>query len=193
MKKILFLLFFLIFALIILSFFVKTNPNSYKQTEKTSNKTDIKTQVACSGVPTPPQTEGPYYKMNSPKRNDIANNIPGQKLVITGLVLNKSCKPIVNAWLDFWQADSNGEYDNIGFNLRGYQFTDENGMFRLETIMPAQYGTRPPHIHVKIKSEKGTSITSQLYFPDSSQNKSDPIFNEKLVIKDGKFNFILDE
>ncbi len=201
MKKALLLLVLLLVIFISLKSFVKTNPQPTMESSQASKQTAEGTQIECSGIPTPSQTEGPYYKTVSPKRNNIAENTPGVKLIVTGYVFNKDCIAIANAWLDFWQADSSGAYDNNGYALRGHQFTDENGMYRLETIVPAEYGSRPPHIHVKVKSSNGPILTSQLYFPNASQNKTDPIFNQALIIniaereniKIGTFNFVLNE
>src|SRR5437773_2103220 len=81
--------------------------------------------AGCSGTITPAVTEGPYYKAGSPERTDLLEaGIPGTKLVITGYVYDRNCQPIAGAWLDFWQADGNGQYDNSGYKLRGHQFTD---------------------------------------------------------------------
>lgn len=153
----------------------------------------------CSRVPTPQQTEGPYYKTGSPQTNNIAQGIIGEKLRVMGFVFDKNCKPISNARLDFWQADAKGAYDNSGYKLRGHLYTDESGKYMLETIVPARYGTRPPHIHVKVRSGDGPILTSQLYFPNAAQNQTDSIFNQDLIMnivdgekgKIGTFNFIL--
>lgn len=153
----------------------------------------------CSGNPTPSQAAGPYYKAGSPERHNIAEGVVGEKLVVIGYVYNKNCEPIPNVWLDFWQADSKGIYDNSGFTLRGHQYTDVSGMYRLETITPATYESRPPHIHVKVRNGNSPILTSQLYFPGVSQNQTDSIFNSALVMvvnesstgKVGAFNFIL--
>ena len=133
---------------------------------------------------TPEVGEGPYYKTGSPQRNNvIGKGTNGEKLTVTGHVLDTLGNPVNGAWLDFWQADGNGEYDNIGYNLRGHQFTDITGTYRLETVIPAMYGTRTPHIHVKLRATSLTLIvTSQLFFPDQARNKTDPIFNPKLVM-----------
>ena len=40
--------------------------------------------------------------------------------------------------MDFWQANENGDYDNLGFNFRGKIITDENGNYNLETIIPGK-------------------------------------------------------
>lgn len=153
----------------------------------------------CSGIPTPQQTEGPYYKTGSPQTNNIAQGVNGEKLTVTGFVFDKNCKPIANAWLDFWQADASGFYDNVGFELRGHQFTDGNGKYELQTITPSEYESRPPHIHIKVRAGSGSILTTQLYFPDEEQNQRDSIFNQDLIMnvvdgengKVGSFNFLL--
>lgn len=153
----------------------------------------------CSGIPTPKLSEGPYYKIGSPQTNNIVQGIIGEKLTVIGFVFDKNCQPIANARLDFWQADAKGVYDNIGYKLRGHLYTDRLGKYVLETIVPGAYETRPPHIHVKVGSGNGRILTSQLYFPDTSQNQSDSIVNKDLIIhivdgengKVGTFNFVL--
>ncbi|MER3420324.1 MAG: hypothetical protein C4290_07295 [Chloroflexota bacterium] len=83
---------------------------------------------------TPAQTEGPYYKAGSPGRTTLWEpGMGGTRLLITGSVVDTDCRPIAGAWLDFWQADDAGRYDNDGYTLRGHQYTDEHGRFTLET------------------------------------------------------------
>lgn len=122
---------------------------------------------ACSGF-TPENQEGPYYTPNTPERNSlIEEGMQGERLTVVGYVLDANCQPIANAWLDFWQADANGEYDNTGYILRGHQFTDSQGRYKLETIMPGLYSSRPiQHIHVKVQPPGGSILTTQLYFPE---------------------------
>lgn len=161
-------------------------------------------------VPTPecsrleatrPDAEGPYYRAGSPERASLLQaGLPGARLVVTGYVLSTACEPIGGAWLDFWQADGNGEYDNVGYRLRGRQFSDDAGLYRLETILPAQYGSRPRHIHVKVQPAGGPLLTTQLYFPDDPQAAFDAIFDPRLIVDletDGDgyeavFHFILE-
>src|SRR5205823_9324195 len=84
----------------------------------------------CKGVVTPSQTEGPFYKPNSPERASLREpGISGTLLTVTGYVLSTRCQPIAHALLDFWQADGNGNYDNTGFRLRGHQYTDNQGRY----------------------------------------------------------------
>jgi protocatechuate 3,4-dioxygenase beta subunit len=122
--------------------------------------------------------EGPYYKTGSPQRNNIATESTyGKKLIFEGRVLDLEGNPVPGAWVDFWHADGYGIYDNTGYNLRGHQYTDDEGWFHLETVKPALYGNRTPHIHVKVQtSPKSRMYTTQLYFPDQESNEKDLLF-----------------
>lgn len=151
-------------------------------------------------TPTTAQTEGPFFKAGSPERASLLGpGITGTTLVVTGFVLTRSCRPIAGAKVDLWQANAQGEYDNTGFTLRGHQFTDAQGRYRMETIQPAEYPGRTPHIHVKVTPPGGATLTSQLYLPDQARNSSDSIFRSELVMKvdrgtplTGRFDFVLD-
>jgi protocatechuate 3,4-dioxygenase beta subunit len=151
--------------------------------------------------PTPRQTEGPFFKPDSPQRSSLLEpGIAGTKIVVSGLVLSTDCKPVARALVDFWQADDRGEYDNVGQRLRGHQFTDDQGRYRLETVVPGLYPGRTRHFHVKVQAPNRPVLTTQLYFPAEPQNQRDFIFNPQLVMKtqdaaDGKlaaFDFVLD-
>jgi len=156
----------------------------------------------CSGEPTMSVEEGPYYKTGSPERASIAGpGTSGEKLIIEGYVFDRNCRRISNAWLDFWQADGNGIYDNVGYNLRGHQYTDETGHYYLETVRPLEYGPRTAHVHVKVQAKADSPIlTTQLFFPEHKRNLSDSIFNNSLVMGivetvsgfKATFNFVLD-
>jgi protocatechuate 3,4-dioxygenase beta subunit len=91
-------------------------------------------------------------------------DLQGEPIVITGLVCNVVGAAIECAWLDFWQCDGTGTYDNTGFRLRGHQFTGADGRYRLETVIPSEYDDfltspdgetrktyRTAHIHVKVR------------------------------------------
>lgn len=156
---------------------------------------------ADPGHPTPSQTEGPFYKPRSPERASLLEpGVTGTPLLLTGYVLSRHCQPIAHALLDFWQADAQGQYDNEGYRLRGHQFTDEAGRYRLETILPGRYPGRTRHIHVIVRVPNRPILTTQLYFPGETGNARDGIFNPALLvaIQDsaegtvGTFNFILD-
>ena len=158
---------------------------------------------ACGadGAPTLRQTEGPFFTPNSPERQSLVEaGVKGQVLELSGLVLTRSCKPMPRVLVDFWQADAAGAYDNKGFRLRGHQFTDGEGRYRLRTIVPARYTGRTPHIHVKAQAANRPALTTQLYFPDEPGNKNDRLFRPELLMRvakagdglAGRFDFVLD-
>ena len=135
------------------------------------------------GDATPRQTEGPFYTPNTPQRASLLETgMKGVPISVAGIVLNTRCQPIPGALLDFWQADADGRYDNEGFTLRGHQFADARGQYRLETVMPGQYPGRTRHIHVKVQAPHGRVLTTQLYFPNEPENERDGIFDARLVV-----------
>jgi len=115
-------------------------------------------------------------------------------------VFARDCRPVTGALLDFWQADRDGEYDNVGFRLRGHQFTDGAGRYRLETVVPGLYPGRTRHIHVRVQAPEGRILTTQLFFPGEPRNRNDFVFRPDLVVamKQGErvrqaaFHFVLD-
>lgn len=150
---------------------------------------------------TPRQMEGPYYKPRSPERTSLREaGIAGTPLVLTGYVLSRRCQPVARALLDFWHADDRGHYDNQGYRLRGHQFTDEAGRYRLETVVPGLYPGRTRHVHVKVQAPNRPILTTQLYFPGEPRNAADGIFDPALLLaiqdagggKLATFNFVLD-
>jgi protocatechuate 3,4-dioxygenase beta subunit len=148
--------------------------------------TPIPEIITCDGMLTPAQTEGPFYTPNTPERtNLIEAGMGGTPLLVTGKVLSQNCEPIAGVMLDFWQTDENGEYDNVGYRMRGHQFTDENGNYTLETILPNRYPGRTPHLHVKVFAPDGQEmLTTQIYFPGISDQIPDEIFRPDLLAQD---------
>jgi protocatechuate 3,4-dioxygenase beta subunit len=147
---------------------------------------------ACSGL-TQSQTEGPYYKPDTPERTTFFEaGMQGTRLILVGYVLDQNCQPVPGAWLDFWQTDAAGEYDNTGYRLRGHQFTDEQGRYHLDTVLPGLYLSRPiEHIHVKIQPPGGETLTSQLYFPDRPMEGLTVTLEDRGDHMVGYFNFVV--
>jgi protocatechuate 3,4-dioxygenase beta subunit len=148
------------------------------------------------GVVTPPQTEGPFFTPRSPLRASLVE--PGTKaarFVVSGRVLSPQCQPVANALVDLWHADEDGDYDNRGYRYRGHQFTDAEGRYRFETIVPAQYPGRTRHYHVKVQPKGGRILTTQLYFPGDPGNSRDGLYRRELELKTGSgqgaFDFVV--
>lgn len=158
---------------------------------------------ACgSGLATPAQTPGPFYTPNSPQRQSLLEaDTVGERLVLTGQVLTTGCGAIANCLVDVWQTNAQGEYDNDGYHLRGHQFTDSEGRYWLETIVPGQYPGRTRHLHIRLQAPDGSGLTTQLYLPqERSENEADFLFVPELLmqVEDGangpqaQFDFVLE-
>ncbi len=149
---------------------------------------------------TPAQTEGPYYTPNSPERASLLEpGMAGTVMVLSGAVLTTGCVPVARALVDFWHADDAGVYDNIGYKLRGHQFSDDQGRYTLETVVPGLYPGRTRHFHVKVQAPNQPVLTTQLYFPDEPSNTNDGIYSPALLMavadnapgKQAAFDFVL--
>jgi len=150
--------------------------------------------------PTPSMTEGPFFTPRSPRRASLLEpGMAGTPIVLSGRVFTRDCKPVSGALLDVWHADDAGDYDNEGYRLRGHLFTDAEGRWRLETIVPGEYPGRTRHYHLKVQAPRGRVLTTQLFFPGEARNQRDRIFDRRLLLavgdtKDGRvgrFNFVL--
>ena len=142
-----------------------------------------KAPVSC----TPRGPDGPYYMPNTPERIQVtASGTLGEPMRFVGQVLRSDGSPVAGACIEIWHADGNGDYDHHNFNMRGHQFTNENGEFLFETIKPSGYGTRSmsligtvdfrsAHIHVKINVDS-KDVTTQVWFPDDPRNSKDVAF-----------------
>ena len=142
---------------------------------------------------TPAQSKGPFYKIPSKIfNNDMTNNgkAIGKKIKVYGKILDNKCKPITNASLDIWQANSFGKYNHKADLSRsrkdndffGYMrlLSNEKGEYNFHTILPGGYKvskdlTRTSHIHFKVTS-KQKQLTTQMYFKGNKMNKRDFLF-----------------
>jgi protocatechuate 3,4-dioxygenase beta subunit len=160
-----------------------TNTN---QTPSSAQSSQVKGVITPCNV-TEPTVQGPEYTANPPVRQgqDFAQGIPGERLVLSGKVLNHmTCKPVQGAVLDIWQTNSTGDYDYKGFNLRGKIVTDKDGNYVLNTVYPESLQldniTRPSHIHVIVGVPGQPLITTQVYFEDQP---NDAYLKDSLIVK----------
>lgn len=136
--------------------------------------------------------EGPFYTDNPPEMIDgqlAENGEPGTKMIISGRVHNLDCTEFIpGTIIDVWHADDAGQYDNIGYKLRGKTTSNSQGFYLFETIHPGKYlngGTyRPSHIHFKITPPDADTLTTQLYFEGDPYIAGDAAAS----ITEGEFN-----
>lgn len=169
--------------------------------KKSSERVSESPNNSSTLKPTHELDEGPFYMPGSPEKTKLyEEGIPGEKLTLTGYVLNTDGRPVPHAWLDFWQANGEGDYDNLGYSLRGHQYADKSGKYALETVVPGAYTVRTPHIHVKIRATDSSLIlTTQLFIPGLESNKTDFLYRDDLQMdiedtqngQSATFNFIL--
>ena len=158
------------------------------------------TRPLTCGELTARQTEGPFFRTDTPLRTSFVEpQSKAPRLIVTGQVLSSKCQPVANALLDFWHADQDGEYDNRGFRYRGHQFTDAQGRYRLETNVPAEYPGRARHIHVKVQAPGKRVLTTQLYFRGEPGNLRDGLYRPELEMRmagkgagEGRFDFVVE-
>ncbi|MDP2410711.1 MAG: intradiol ring-cleavage dioxygenase [Pseudolabrys sp.] len=141
---------------------------------------------SCGDSPaaTVAQTAGPFYTPNAPLKRDLFPDAPrGRRLTLAGFVVDRGCKPVKGALVEIWHADQEGAYDNKGHRLRGHQLTDEAGRWGFNTIVTAQYPGRTAHYHFRVQAPGGRPLITQLYFPDDPRNRTDRLFDARLVLK----------
>lgn len=126
---------------------------------------------------------GPFFRPNSPLKRDLYPDAPGgERITIAGFVFDNRCRPLAGSLIEIWHADENGDYDAVGFRLRGHQFADVHGRWWFNTIVPALYPGRTRHFHFKVQRPGGRVLTTQLYFPGELRNEDDRLFHPTLLL-----------
>ena len=119
----------------------------------------------------------------------------GERIVVTGRVLDGDGRPVRNQLVEVWQANAAGRYIHKrdqhpapidpNFTGTGRTITDDDGNYRFVTIKPGAYpwrnhtnAWRPAHIHFSLFGNAFTQrIITQMYFPGDPFFPYDPIFN----------------
>ncbi len=148
------------------------------------------------------ESTGPVYGHESVRpldndltRNGRVNGEPlGERIVVTGRVVDEDGRPIRNSLVEVWQANAAGRYVHKvdqhdapldpNFFGGGRCVTDDEGIYRFYTIKPGAYpwgnhpnAWRPNHIHFSLLGPTISSrLVTQMYFPGDPLLALDPIY-----------------
>jgi protocatechuate 3,4-dioxygenase beta subunit len=129
-------------------------------------------------------------------KNSVKDGEPlGERIIVTGRVMDDWGKPIRNALIEVWQANAAGRYMHQvdqhdapldrNFHGNGRVLTDKDGFYRFTSIRPGAYpwrnhynAWRPSHIHFSVFGVNFLQrLVSQMYFPGDPLLPLDPIYN----------------
>lgn len=150
---------------------------------------DAEDEEAGKSGGTPRTIEGPLYVAGAPLSKTEARlddgTDAGTVLFMKGQVKDLDGKPVANAIVDVWHANTGGTYSYFDpaqseFNLRRRIETDAQGNYRFRSIVPSGYGCppdgptqqllnqlgrhgqRPAHIHFFISAPGHRHLTTQI-------------------------------
>jgi len=128
-------------------------------------------------------------------KNGVRNGEPlGERIVVSGRVLDENARPLPNMLVEIWQANAAGRYVHeadghdapIDPNYLGAGrcVTDSGGNYRFYSVRPGAYpwgnhpnAWRPPHIHFSLFGTcLADRLVTQMYFPGDPLLALDPIF-----------------
>jgi protocatechuate 3,4-dioxygenase, beta subunit len=145
------------------------------------------------------QLSGPIYGHNpiGVTDNDLTSHfaVPpqGERIIVSGRVLDEDGRGVPNALVEIWQANAAGRYQHksdahdapldVNFLGAGRAITDDAGQYRFVSIKPGAYpwrnhhnAWRPAHIHFSLfGSGFLTRLVTQMYFPNDPLISLDPI------------------
>jgi protocatechuate 3,4-dioxygenase beta subunit len=118
----------------------------------------------------------------------------GERILVTGRVLEGDGRPVRGALVEIWQANAAGRYVHAvdqhpapldpNFTGAGRCLTDDDGKYEFVTVKPGAYpwknhpnAWRPAHIHFSLFGRAFTDrLVTQMYFPGDPLFAYDPIF-----------------
>ena len=185
--------------------------DNYKSTHlRSPTKAPIKVEQTKSELAAPTfSAHLTHSQDNDLTKNGVANGQQplGERIVVTGRVLDEKGQPQANTLIEIWQCNSSGRYVHaadqhdapLDPNLfgAGRCLTDKNGNYKFYTIKPGAYpwgnhknAWRPAHIHFSLFGPAfATRLITQSYFPGDPLLDLDPIFQStpkgarKLLVK----------
>lgn len=139
--------------------------------------------------------EGRVEEADADLTRDATGEAVGQRIVVTGRVLDEAGRPVRHSLVEVWQANAAGRYRHAQdrwpapldphFTGLGRALTDADGRYAFLTVRPGAYpwrnhhnAWRPAHLHFSLFGRAFVQrLVTQMYFPDDPLLPLDPIFN----------------
>jgi protocatechuate 3,4-dioxygenase, beta subunit len=146
------------------------------------------------------EVTGPLFGYDRIRANDFdltkqhSGEPIGERIVVSGRVLDANAQPVANTLVEIWQANAAGRYPHKrdihnaptdpNFTGAGRTLTDAEGRYRFVTIRPGEYpwrnhynAWRPAHIHFSLFGPAfATRLVTQMYFPGDPLLEFDPMY-----------------
>jgi protocatechuate 3,4-dioxygenase beta subunit len=137
---------------------------------------------------------GPIGELDSDLTRQHEGEPLGERIIVTGRVLDGDGRPVRRALMEIWQANAAGRYTHEvdqhpapldpNFSGAGRCLTDDEGRYSFVTVKPGAYpwknhhnAWRPAHIHFSLFGSSFRSrLITQMYFPGDPLFELDPIF-----------------
>jgi protocatechuate 3,4-dioxygenase, beta subunit len=147
------------------------------------------------------EVTGPVYGHDNaaPEDSDLTRQHAGaplgERIIVSGRVLDEDDRPVSHTLVEIWQANAAGRYLHSGdqhsapldpnFSGAGRAMTDAEGRYKFVTVKPGAYpwrnhpnAWRPAHIHFSLFGPSFlTRLVTQMYFPGDPLIPLDPIYN----------------
>jgi protocatechuate 3,4-dioxygenase alpha subunit len=138
------------------------------------------------------QTVGPFFRIGliygESQNNLVQAQTAGERIKITGQVLDGDGEPIEDAMVEIWQADANGIYNHASdplhaqadphFSGFGRAENKHAGVYEFTTIKPGGRDGQAPYINVLVFA-RGMLVhaMTRIYFIDEPANMADAVLN----------------
>ena len=118
----------------------------------------------------------------------------GERMIVSGRLLDEGGRPLPNALVELWQANASGRYRHAidshdapldpNFTGFGRVVTDAQGHYRFKTVKPGAYpwrnhfnAWRPAHLHFSLFGLGfAQRLVTQMYFPGDPLLEFDPMY-----------------
>lgn len=181
-KKVFIILVVLIGLILAYFFFIRKDASAPGSGSADKHKDTIANSAPVCGITKDMKSPSFYVSDTKPAKNGNLNSgkLEGDPIKIVGYVYGspEKSKPLANAKIEVWQADSFGTYHPASTGsaskytaaelaLRSYVSSDKYGYYEFSSIYPGASENRARHIYIKVSAEGYQPVTTQLVMSSS--------------------------